>query len=217
MKHVDESRRILDAMMAMGVRRPLLAFSGGKDSIVTALLMIQHGIEFECVNEEAFTFASMRAEVRTMARELGLCLTIRESLPPDFVKRHPEILFSSDSKIRGWTFAIRQQKTVKRFAAELAHDVSVFGRRTQENFVPAPLYRTNAGLQCHPIRAWTTKQVWEFIDAHYRRPWVYSTRFGRHGPFYSFPANEVNGDIAECWRIVQECDPTFVPARFGLA
>lgn len=156
-------------------RRPLLAFSGGKDAIVVAHLAGTLGVR-TAVCETSFYFARQRDDVEAMAGRLGLDCAFKSSLTDDWLRRHRRVIFSDDPRVRGWTFSARQQATVKRYARQGGHDLQIFGRRTEENSVRASIYRTAAGLQCHPIRDWREADVWEYFDAHgLPRPWIYST------------------------------------------
>src|SRR6187455_1055203 len=144
--HVEQSMEIIDRMTARA-RRPLLAYSGGKDAVVVALLLLDAGVPFHAVCESSHYFPQMRADARMIARELGFPASVVSLLPFDFVDRHPHVIFTSDSSVAAWWMARRQQRTARMWAKKHGHDVVVFGRRLEENTVPGDLYETKTGLQ----------------------------------------------------------------------
>lgn len=198
-------------------KTPVVAFSGGKDSIVVAHLMKRVIQDFKCVNECSFVPDNVLQNHKDLARILELDCTFLCSLKDSFVVHHPHIIFSSDTAVRGWTFSVRQQRTVKNFAKQWRANVQVFGRRTQENCVKATLYETRAGFQCHPIRDWKSEQVWEYLHKYgIPIPIIYGTRFGKiegTAPFYTLSAE--NRTKAECWQIVNELDGGQFYKKFG--
>lgn len=191
--------------------RQLLAFSGGKDSIVVAHLAAQLGIR-DAVCETSFYFAKQTENIKEIAAHLGLNVTWACKLSRDWLRRNPEVIFADDTKLRAWTFAVRQQKTVKQHARMYGYDCQIFGRRTQENSVRAHLYRTSAGLQCHPIRDWSEGEVWQYLrDNRIPEPWIYSTPFGQkegNAPFYAMCASDFGG-VENCWALAAQLDPKF--------
>jgi 3'-phosphoadenosine 5'-phosphosulfate sulfotransferase (PAPS reductase)/FAD synthetase len=99
------------------------------------------------------------------------------------------------------------------FAARHGYDGILFGRRSQENTVKAPIYKTNDGRwYCHPLRDWTKVQIWEYFKVHsIPIPWIYSTHFGKHegnAPFYSMRP-EHNGGYDKCWELSEVLDPRY--------
>lgn len=191
--------------------RQLLAFSGGKDSIVVAHLAAKLGIR-DSVCETSFYFAKQTENIREIAAHLGLNVTWACKLSPNWLRNHPEVIFADDTKLRAWTFAVRQQNTVMQHAKIYGYDCQIFGRRTQENSVRAHLYRARAGLQCHPIRDWSEDEVWQYIrDNRIPEPWIYSTPFGQkegNAPFYAMCASDFGG-VENCWALAAQLDPKF--------
>ena len=209
-KTKDAQQIIEDAMRSS--KRQLVAFSGGKDSIVVAHIARQLGIrDFVC--ETSFYFRRQLDSIKETARRIGIEPVYRESLHLEWLKANRHIVFSNDSAVRGWTFATRQQRTVKRRAKEIQADCQIFGRRTEENCVKATLYRTSAGLQCHPIRDWKTSDVLEYLEVHgIPLPWIYSTRFGKtegNAPFYTLNHKTAGLSIEQCWQLVESMDERY--------
>lgn len=212
------SRDILAAALRQ-TEKPLIAFSGGKDAIVTAHIAVSMGIK-DAVCEASFYFARQDACIRRSAEALGLNVTYTRVIDDAWLTKNNDLIFSSDSKRRGWGYSQRQQRAVKRHAEAHGYDTQIFGRRTAENSCPAPIYRTAAGLQVHPLRNWSTQDVWDYMAVNrLRRPWIYDTPYGHHvqgnGPFYSLQAKDCGG-MAETWAIIRSMDPQYTPERFGL-
>lgn len=196
----------------------LLAYSGGKDALVVALLMIAGNVDFMPVCETSFYFARQEEDIRKTASALGLTVKWRCSRDLDWVRRHPEILFADESRIRSWSFLQRQQKVVAKEqskywrASDGRGSVAVFGRRRQENTVRGTLYSTIRGWQCHPLCDWSTEDVWLYLKrASVPAPWIYTTRFGElegNAPFYTLRAKDVGG-VEEAWSLVASLDPRY--------
>jgi 3'-phosphoadenosine 5'-phosphosulfate sulfotransferase (PAPS reductase)/FAD synthetase len=196
----------------------LIAFSGGKDALVAAHIAQRAGVN-DAVCEVSFYFPKQLASIKQIASGMGLNVTYLDSLSADWLRRNRHVVFSTDGKVRGWSFAQRQQKTVKRHAKKVGATCCIFGRRTEENSVPAITYTTKDGWQCHPLRNWQTHHIWTYISAHgLSVPWIYRTKFGEYegnAPFYTLNPRNVGG-VQQAWSLVRELEPTFTPERFGL-
>lgn len=222
---VDSAFRVIEKAMSHGPL--LLAYSGGKDALAVALLLRDLGPVL-AICETSFYFARQLADVRARATELGLKVDYRCSLDVEWIRRHPHVIFSDDPKVRSWSFAARQQRTVRRAQAEfprgqvgkpiseIRSHVAVFGRRREENAVRGPLYETAAGWQCHPLWDWTTSEVWDLLSRRsVPRPWIYSTQFGDlegNAPFYTLRARDVGG-VDAAWALVGGLDARYTAAR----
>lgn len=196
--------------------RPLVALSGGKDSLVVAHMAHQLGVrDFIC--ETSFYFRPALDHIKEIVEKMGIDAEYRSSLNVRWLKNNRKVVFASDTKIRSWGFAVRQQATVKRYAKEINADLQIFGRRTQENSVKSSLYQTKAGMQCHPIRQWRHEDVWQYLTEHnIPKPMIYDTEFGRiegNGPFYIL--NEAHcGGIDKAWEIVSGIDSQYHKGMF---
>lgn len=211
----DEALRLL-AQVKRSHARPLLAFSGGKDAIVTAHLAAQVGIR-DAVCEVSWYFERQLACVMASAESLGLHVTYTDTVPLRVLRAHPEMIFSNEPKVRGWTFSIRQQRAVKTHARRHGHDCQIFGRRLGENSVKAAYYaNVRDGAQCHPLREWSTDEVWAYFKRHNLRvPWIYGTDFGKHegnAPFYTMRARD-HGGVDACWRLAESLDARYTKER----
>jgi 3'-phosphoadenosine 5'-phosphosulfate sulfotransferase (PAPS reductase)/FAD synthetase len=160
--------------------QPLIAFSGGKDSIVAAHLARQAIGCASAVCEVSFAFRRDVLDYQRLARELGLDCRFTDSLDMDWLRANPHLLFA-DLTNQGELYARRQQSAVRRHANKFAFDGVIFGRRREENSVRAPLYQTSDGRwQCHPIMDWKTAHVWQYIEQHgLGYPGIYDTPIGQ--------------------------------------
>lgn len=196
--------------------RPLVALSGGKDSLVVAHMAHKLGVrDFIC--ETSFYFEPALSNIKNIVSNMGISPVYRSSLNVEWLKKNSKVIFASDTKIRAWGFAVRQQATVKRYAKDIGSDLQVFGRRTQENSVKSSIYQTKAGTQCHPIRDWRHEDVWQYLSENaIPKPMIYDTRFGEiegNGPFYIL--NEAScGGYDKAWEIVSGIDPQYHRGMF---
>lgn len=176
---VESGTRILLAL-AEASPRNLLAFSGGKDSIVVAHLASRVLGLSEAVCEVSFAFRRDVADYCHIADALGLRCRFSDRLGLDWLRRNQHLMFA-DLKAQGELYAKRQQATVKMHAQKHGFTGVVFGRRREENTVPQPLYQTKDGRwQCHPIYNWGTAHVWQYIQQHgLPYPGIYDTPIGK--------------------------------------
>lgn len=212
------SREIITEALAAHGERPLIAYSGGKDSVVIAHMLSAMGVT-EAVCEESFVFADQIASTRQVGRELGLSVTYVKGKGDDWLRKNNHIIFTSDSVARSKSFQVRHQRTIKRHAAQIGASVVFFGRRRDENSVKASLYEAFGRWQCHPLAAWTLPDIWAYFDKHgITVPWIYKTRFGQvegNAPFYTMKAEDIGGHKA-AWDLVTGLDPAFTPERYGV-
>lgn len=218
-KKIKESETAIKIALKQSTKQ-LIAFSGGKDAIVTSHLCSRFGIT-DAICEVSWYFSKQLASIESIAEQLSLNVTYVNSLSFDWLKNNQHIIFSNDTKVRGWTFSQRQQATVKKFARIHGYDCQIFGRRTEENSVPKHVYRTKSGLQCHPIRNWREDDVWEYFDKYgIEVPWIYSTKFGDaegNAPFYAFHPKQAGMTHDESWELITALDPRYHPKMFSEA
>jgi 3'-phosphoadenosine 5'-phosphosulfate sulfotransferase (PAPS reductase)/FAD synthetase len=196
----------------------VLAYSGGKDALAVAFLLREAGVPFVGICETSFYFAKATADIKRTATEFE-DIRFFDSLDDDWLRRHPEFIFTDDGKLKAQTYLARQQTTVRRKARELGASIILWGRRNQENTVIAPVRRDKTGvLHVFPIREWRHEAVWELIDGNIpARPWIYGTHFGYirgNAPFYSLSRRYMGGSVAECWRYCNLLDPAITEERF---
>jgi 3'-phosphoadenosine 5'-phosphosulfate sulfotransferase (PAPS reductase)/FAD synthetase len=216
---IAEAHAIIDqAVLELGSPdRVLLALSGGKDSMIAAHLAKQHGIR-AAVCETSWTFACILDHARRFARSQQLRVTYTAVVAdPAWLRRHQRIIFTDDTKLRAWTFHVRQHRAINEVAARDGHTGTLTGRRTAENAVPAPIYRTKDDvLRVHPLRSWSTPEAWAYIEQHRLKvsP-AYATPFAQTGPFYTLRESKA-GSRAAAWDVCADLDPTFTPEQLGV-
>jgi 3'-phosphoadenosine 5'-phosphosulfate sulfotransferase (PAPS reductase)/FAD synthetase len=209
----DEARDAIAHVLGLGHTRVAMGYSGGKDGIVALhLARAMDPKAFHAVCEVSWCFARAVADIKASALDAGLYVSYRDSLGIDWLRAHSDIIFSENTARRSWSFSVRQQRTVKRFAKEQGCTAQMFGRRTEENSVKALVYETKVGTQLHPVRNWREGHIWAYMDKHrIPTPWIYSTRFGRYegnAPFYALKPS-VCGSVDECWELVSQLDPRY--------
>lgn len=187
---------------------PIVAFSGGKDGFVVAHMCntIMPNIKMVC--ELSFYFDKQKKNIFDIAKKHGFNVEYKSSLSDDWLIKNKHIIFSEISKFRAWSFAMRQQNTVKKYVKTVNADLAIFGRRKDENCVPKELYYTKNGWQYHPICDWKETDVWNYFKyVNEPKPYIYTTRFGDNmgnAPFYSLKRK--NMTLLECWDIINEVD-----------
>jgi len=196
-------------------KKPLVAFSGGKDGYVATHIAYNLGINDQ-ICETSFTFKKQREHIFKISKKLNLNVTFKNSLSWEWLKKNKKIIFSNDSKLRSWSFAQRHQKTIHKFMKENNFDGVITGRRNDENSVKAPIYFNKHGLSCHPLYNWKEDDIWEYFKLYNLEiPYIYSTDFGKsegNAPFYTLREKDV-GNIEKCWDICLKIDDT-IPRKF---
>ena len=207
---IQDSLRIIEQASTLG--QGVLAYSGGKDGIVTGHLVNQIIKDIPMICETSFYFPEIIEDTKIIADQLNFNVTYNDSLSDKWLRNHPEYLFAECNKIKARSYFVRHQKTMKSFAKSKNADVTFTGRRTQENCVKAEIYKTkNNGMQCHPLRAWTTKDIWEYMETEgIFKPRIYNTQFGslvNNAPFYALKPSQCEGSKSIAWNIIREASP----------
>lgn len=190
-------------------KKPLIAYSGGKDSIATALILAKHFGVRDAVCENSWYFDVHIEDSTKIAKQIGLRCAFVDSYPGmDFLVKRPEFIFAQSGKVKAKLYALRHWRTISRHAEEGGYDLIAFGRRLGSNSVKDWLYEARGRLQFFPIREWMESQVWAYIHANgIETPRLYA--LGRqqereHGvtPWTSLPG----------WKEVYEIQPNIVEA-----
>lgn len=204
------SRRILaDFVAGKDKDKILIAYSGGKDSIVVAHMAMELGLT-KAVCEISYCSSKQISDFKKTAGQLMLDVTYKDSLSWDWLARHPQWVHGPLAKAGGF-YALRQQKTIKSHAAKGNYQGVIYGRRTEENSVRAPVYQTKDGMNhCHPIREWKTHEVWAYIHANnIHFPGIYHHPIGKkegNTPLNRLPQEHWPNP----WATLHSYDPEFV-------
>jgi 3'-phosphoadenosine 5'-phosphosulfate sulfotransferase (PAPS reductase)/FAD synthetase len=215
---IDKGLEVIRACLREAPGPLAVAYSGGKDSLAVVFLLVEAGIPFTLFNENSFYFARQSADIKRTVKKNGWPAHFYVSFDDDWLRRHPEYIFTNDSTLKAQTYEARSS-LVRKYAVETVGATSIlWGRRNQENTVIASTRRDKAGLlHGFPIREWRTEDIWDYLDARMPRPWIYSTPFGYlkgNAPFYSLNRRYMAGSVAECWRLCTALDPTITEERF---
>lgn len=141
--------------------RNIIAFSGGKDSIVAAHLAAAAGIT-DAICEVSFCFPRDVTDFVKIGAALGLQVTWTHRLDMNWLRNHQALMFAED---QSQLYACRQQASVREIVRARGLDGVIFGRRRQENTVRRPVYQlTDGHWCCHPLFEWRTEHVWQYIE-----------------------------------------------------
>lgn len=204
-----------------------IAFSGGKDSIVLSYLIREYfknieptrtSIPFRGISEISFCFKSGINDTIRIAAELGMELETREGLTWNWLKKPQNHKYCAPPmSIQSNVYSMRQQRTVKNFGKEKGMTGVFYGRRKQENTVRQPLYQLKSGQwQCHPLREWTTDEIWWFIHTYeVPYPKLYHSEIGKKEGFTPFllpPEHFTNhAEQGGVWHVIHEYEDWIVP------
>lgn len=209
---VDEAKYVIERAL-LRAQRPIIAFSGGKDAIPVADILVKDFDMRDAVTELSFYFTEQKQAVRDSAKELGLNLKTATSYDNRFLWKNPQYVMTRSSALRSKFFTIRHQRTVRLTADRGGHGIVFLGRRSQENTVPKDLYQSKKHgqvWQCNPLRSWRHEHVWQYFKSRdITIPWAYRTPFGSTGqaPWTSCKWKK---DRDEGWSIVYDCEPQIV-------
>lgn len=178
---IAESKAIIERFLELS-KKPMIAFSGGKDSLVAAYLATQYGIK-TAFCEHSYCFDDDLEDYKRSAIWLGLNCAFNSEYDWDWLEKNQQFILPDTMKQQGEFYKIRHQKTIARFAKQNECDGILFGRRDQENSIKSELYmRKQTGVwQCHPLKKWTTQEVWSFIrQTNMPYPRIYDHIIGRY-------------------------------------
>lgn len=189
-------------------KNPVIAYSGGKDGFVVAHLCNEIYPNIKMICETSFYFPKQIQNIKEISSKYKFNVTFTDSLNDEWLKKNKEIIFTNDKKLRSFSFQIRHQSAIKKFVKKVNGDITIFGRRTEENTVPKKLYTTKNGYQFHPLREWLEQDIWNYFKLiNEPKPFIYQTKFGKiegNAPFYTLKRGSMS--LSECWEIINEID-----------
>lgn len=203
-----ESKNIIQEFLSVS-NKNIIAFSGGKDSIVASHLASSFGIK-DAINDDSFMFTKSKMDVKNISNFFGLNLYIESGLTWDWLKKNQKFC-APPMKIQSQLYAKRQQKTVKGYSKRNGYTGVLYGRRKQENSVKSGLYQiASKQWQCHPLINWTTNDIWSYIyKNNLPFPNLYNHEIGEKEGFTSFllPPEHFNGNV---WKSIYDYEPAIV-------
>lgn len=205
----NEAMALFESVVSKYGKNWLIAFSGGKDSVVIAHLARKFEIS-KGVCEESFCFPKDCLEFREMAKKMRLDVEYYNSLSDSWLSANSKYIFPI-AKDSGVFYSKRQQATIKRKAK--GYTGVITGRRTEENTVRSKLYQTKNGLwNFHPIAHWTTYDIWSYIKWR-KLPYlsIYSTELGMlegATPWCNISRAKIPSEN-KCWMMVYKHDPSY--------
>jgi predicted phosphoadenosine phosphosulfate sulfurtransferase len=177
----DKIAEVRDFLLSLNLNpeRTIIAFSGGKDSIVVAHIAASLGIK-KAVCDNSFWFDTHQEDTEAIAKIIGLDVAYIDRFGDSYVLTHPKWLFPK-TKDQAPLYGARQQKTVKGYTKQVGATDIIYGRRTQENNVSDRHYFTADGIhQIHPIREWLAEDVWGYMKYYsLPTPRIYSNPIGK--------------------------------------
>lgn len=208
---IKNAHKIIERALSIS-KKPFVAYSGGKDGLIVAHMISKYYVpNIKMVCETSHTFDSVISDIKEISNLYNFNVDYINSLSDDWLLRHPEYLFTSDFKLIAKYCFRRQQTTIKKYQKKNGYDLTFTGRTKWDNTVKAEIYSTkNNGLQAHPIRDFTEKDVWEYFrKENVRVPMIYNTKFGKktgNSPFYAMGYKNKGLPISKCWEAVNELD-----------
>lgn len=167
---IQSADDILTEAFYMAGQKPLLCFSGGKDSIVMCHLFTTRFGRTKAFSEMCLVPDYVVKEVDAIGEQLNLDRIVSNILDDveHFAKNH----WLKQTPPTKWKASnldvIRHWKSYKQVKKLYRPTMMVYGRRLEENQVPEPFYfrKNDSSLQVHPIYNWTQAEVWEYINLH---------------------------------------------------
>jgi 3'-phosphoadenosine 5'-phosphosulfate sulfotransferase (PAPS reductase)/FAD synthetase len=170
---LNELRRVLSRH-----QRPLICYSGGKDSLVVShMVRCQLGVTADVFSEVSVLFPEDEADVHEAARRLTMAPVFHKELVPERLAKVAHEFLPPAKGANTKLYFRRHLPAIDRHLRAGHYDLALFGRRRQENTVPSGYYRrTNwPTWSAHPLIDWDVSDVWAYLDRHHVwRPRCYS-------------------------------------------
>lgn len=159
----------------------MLAFSGGKDSLVILHTLHKIGAAIHCVS-----IRTAELDYPTHLNYLATfdnCEIVSTWHTIEWLSQHTEFLFPESSAVRNKWFRMIQRGGCQKYSRRYGADLLIWGRRDQENTCNGDSYDLHGIIQAHPIRDWRTEEVWLYLR-HYQV---------RVSPLYDLPLAHIRG------------------------
>jgi 3'-phosphoadenosine 5'-phosphosulfate sulfotransferase (PAPS reductase)/FAD synthetase len=149
--------------------RPLIPFSGGKDSL-TVLHMItrQIGLPLPVFSVVCVLFPEEERDVYEAAQRLEVSPTFHYELTPQRLAAVHHEFFPPATGGNSQLYQRRHIPAIDRTIRKNGHDLAIFGRRREENSIPSKYYQRKnfPAHSLHPLIDWPVAEVWRYLDHH---------------------------------------------------
>jgi 3'-phosphoadenosine 5'-phosphosulfate sulfotransferase (PAPS reductase)/FAD synthetase len=214
---IDSSLRIIEKALMHG--SAVVAYSGGKDAIVTSLLCQQLGVN-DGICELSFCFTRQEIDIKKQAAALGFNIHYRKILDMAWLAKHPQFVFNNDVKHINSLCQVRQRNSCERYAFRQGYKVVFTGRKNKGNCIKDAIYeRSNGTVGAHPLREWTDGDIWAYMrDKGIPRPWIYGTPFGMAEGNSFWPICRQYPDRQRNYGVIYGMEPEIVieAAKYGV-
>jgi len=159
-------------------KKPLICYSGGKDSLVVShMVRRQLGVRCDVISEVSVLFPEDEHDVYAAAELLGINPAYHKELTPQRMAEVAHQFLPPAQHANSRLYTLRHIPTINRHIKAGGYDLALFGRRRQENTVPSGYYRRSQWntWSAHPLIDWDVSDVWGYLDRHHVwRPRCYS-------------------------------------------
>lgn len=200
-------------------REPVLAWSGGKDSLALGVVAASAGVttsmmvtaDQELEYPAFLTWAAAHAPI-------GLYVEERDRLNLAWLAKHPEMLFPRESRIAARWFRLTQHAGQRSYMKRSGADVLVLGRRVADGNYCGPVARGGAReyqdpkgfTRLSPIWDWTHEDVLNVIAANrVQMPPIYDWPRGFRVGTGPWPSRAVSS-LRQGWEETMSIDPDVV-------
>lgn len=165
----EEAREYIDAWVSE-YDHPIVACSGGTDSLVISKLAYEAGIRDVVTVWTPEEYPKHKQYTRDALYErIGFDRdrhhVVEAPFDLEWLRENPHYVFPDYEHCnRFWD--MRQRQHLMEFFSETHYDVRIMGRRTQENNVPDWVTQKAGQDQAFPIRYWKFEDVIGFLDKH---------------------------------------------------
>lgn len=205
-----EARRIIKRALREYPGEALVAYSGGKDGNVAALLAQELGLNHG-VCETSFTFLQQREDIRRTAQRYGHEVVYRSRLDLPWLKARPQHVFSRNTRLINALCQVRQRATMESYAKAHGYRLIITGRKRAGNSVKAPIYEKGGFVYVHPLANWKDLDIWAYLKHRGQDvPWIYHTPFGRREGNSAWPFYRESTDRMVCYRAIYDTEPAIV-------